>query len=182
MGKKLLIVLLVLLLIVSGFAGYVATQPSDYHVARSATMAAPPAEVFAQVNDFHNWEGWSPWLKIDPNAKGTYEGPASGKGAIFKWAGNQEVGEGSMTITESRPNDLIKIRLDFLKPMAGTADVEFTFKPEGDGTKVTWSMAGQNGFIGKAFCTLFNMNMDKMIGDKYEEGLAKMKSIVEAKN
>jgi hypothetical protein len=80
------------------------------------------------VNDFHNWEAWSPWAKLDPAAKATFEGPSAGTGAIFKWAGNKEVGEGSMTITESRPSDLIRIKLEFLRPFEATNSAEFTFK------------------------------------------------------
>jgi len=102
----------------------------------------------------------------------------SGAGAIIRWAGNSEVGEGSMTITESKPHELVRIKLEFLKPMAGAADTEFVLKPAGDQTDVTWSMSGKNNFLGKAMCLLFNM--ETMIGSKYEEGLASIKSIVEA--
>jgi len=130
------------------------------------------------VNDFHNWEAWSPWAKLDPAAKATFEGPSTGTGAIFKWAGNKEVGEGSMTITESRPSDLIRIKLEFLRPFEATNSAEFTFKPEGNRTAVTWSMEGKNNFIAKAVC-LF-MNMDKMVGGQFEQGLAQMKAVVEA--
>lgn len=179
MRKKILIGLIVLVVIVAGFAGVVAMQPSEFRIVRSATIPAPPAEVFAQVNDFHNWEAWSPWAKLDPAAKNSFEGPAAGKGAIFKWSGNNEVGEGSMTITESRPSDLIRIKLDFVKPFEGTNITEFTFKPEGDQTVVTWDMSGHNTFMGRVFC-LF-MNMDKMVGGKFEEGLANLKSVVAAK-
>lgn len=179
MLKKLLIALVVIGVIIAVVAGVAAMQPSDFRVERSATMNAPPAAVFEQVNDFHKWEAWSPWAKLDPAAKNSFEGASSGKGAIFKWDGNNEVGKGSMTLTESKPNDLIRIRLDFEKPFAGTNTAEFTFKPEGSQTVVTWSMYGQKCFVSKVFC-LF-MNMDKMIGSKFEEGLASMKSIVEAK-
>ncbi len=130
------------------------------------------------MNDFHNWEAWSPWAKLDPAAKATFEGPSTGTGAIFKWAGNKEVGEGSMTITESRPSDLIRIKLEFLRPFEATNSAEFTFKPEGNRTAVTWSMEGKNNFIAKAVC-LF-MNMDKMVGGQFEQGLAQMKAVVEA--
>ena len=112
----------------------VALQPADFRIARSATFAAAPATVFAQVNDLHKFQDWSPWAKIDPAAKATFEGPSAGTGASFSWAGNMEVGEGTMTITESHPSDLIRFRLDFRKPMAGTNTAEFTFKPEGDKT------------------------------------------------
>jgi polyketide cyclase/dehydrase/lipid transport protein len=160
------------------FVVVVALQPSEFHIERKATMAAPRAAVFAQVNDFHNWESWSPWAKLDPNAKNSFEGPSAGNGAILRWAGNSDVGEGSMTITESRSNEVIRIRLDFIKPFEDTSNVEFTFKPEGDKTAVTWSMDGKNNFIAKAIC-LF-MSMERMVGDKYEEGLANIKAIVEA--
>ncbi len=175
MLKKILIVLAAIVVV---FVVVVAMQPSDFRVARSATISAPAPAVFAQVNDFHKWEEWSPWAKLDPAAKSTFEGPPAGTGAIFRWAGNKEVGEGSMTITESRPSDLIRIKLEFLKPFAATNTAEFTFKPEGDQTAVTWSMSGQSNFIGKAFC-LF-MDMDKMVGGQFEKGLASMKSIAEA--
>ena len=175
MLKKILIALGAIVVV---FAGGVAMQPSEFRVVRTATISAPAPDVFAQVNDFHNWEAWSPWAKRDPAARNSFEGPSRGTGAIFRWAGNKEVGEGSMTITESRPSDLIRIHLAFVKPFAGTSNVEFTFKPEGDHTAVTWSMVGQNGFIGKVLC-LF-MDMDKMVGGDYEKGLAQMKSVVEA--
>lgn len=155
----------------------VALQPSKFRISRSATISAPPAKVFAQVNDFHKWQEWSPWAKLDPNAKATFEGPGSGVGAVFKWSGNDEVGEGTMTILESKPSDSIKIRLDFDKPFKDTSEAEFTFQPQGDKTLVTWSMSGENGFVEKAFCLV--MNMDKMLGEKFDEGLANMKAIVE---
>ena len=175
MLKKILIALAAIVVV---FVGVVAMQPSDFRIVRTATISAPAPAVFAQVNDFHNWEAWSPWAKLDPAAKNSFEGPSAGIGAIFRWAGNKEVGEGSMTITESRPSDLIRIKLEFLKPFAATNSAAFTFKPDGDQAAVTWSMAGKNNFISKAIC-LF-MNMDKMVGGKFEEGLAAMKSIAEA--
>src|SRR6185436_6755434 len=156
MGKKILIVIAVLVVV---FVIVVAMQPSEFNVARTTTMSAPPAAAFAQVNELKNWEAWSPWTKIDPAMKQTYDGPAAGKGAIYSWVGNKEVGEGRMTITESRPNELVRFHLEFFKPMEGVCTAEFTFKPEGNHTAVTWSMAGKNNFIAKAMC-LF-MNMDK---------------------
>jgi uncharacterized protein YndB with AHSA1/START domain len=176
MFKKILVVLVIA---VAVFAGVVAMQPAEFRVERSATMAAPAPDVFAQVNDFHNWEAWSPWAKLDPNAKNTFSGPAAGKDAKFSWAGNDEVGVGSMTILESRPHDLIRIAIDFEKPHQNTSMVDFTFKPVDNQTVVTWSMYGKNDFMSKAIC-LF-MNMDKMVGEKFEEGLANLKKAVETK-
>ncbi|MGH6771594.1 MAG: SRPBCC family protein [Xanthobacteraceae bacterium] len=175
MIKKILLALAALVVI---FLVVVALQPSDYRISRAANIAAPAADVFAQVNDFHRWEAWSPWAKLDPNAKATFEGPKAGQGAVFIWSGNNEVGEGRMTVTESTPAEHIRIRLDFVKPMAGTSNVEFTFKPRGAGTEVTWAMFGQNNFIGKAMC-LF-MDQDKMLGGYFEKGLANLKSVVES--
>ena len=172
------IILIAFAVIVVGLVIVVAMQPSEFRVARSATMSAPASAVFAQVNDFHKWEAWNPWGKIDPAMKQTYEGAPAGIGAIYTWIGNNKVGQGRMTLTESRPSDLIRIKMEFLKPFAGTNIAEFTFKPAGNQTAVTWSMTGKNNFMAKAI-HLF-MNMDKMIGGQFETGLAQMKSIVEA--
>ncbi len=171
-------ILIGLAMIVVVFVVVVATRPSEFRVARTATISTPAPAVFAQVNDFRKWEAWNPWAKLDPAMKQTYEGAPAGAGAIYAWAGNAQVGEGRMTLTESRPSDLIRIKLEFLKPFKATNTAEFTFKPEGNQTAVTWSMAGKNNFIAKAV-HLF-MNMDKMVGGQFEKGLAQMKSVVEA--
>jgi len=172
---KILIAIAVIFIV---FVVIVALQPSEFRVARSAAMSAPAPAVFAQVNDFHKWEAWNPWAKIDPAMKQTYEGAPAGTGAVYTWAGDKEVGEGRMTIIESHPSELIRINMEFFKPFAGTSIAEFTFKPEGNQTVVTWSMAGKNNFMAKAI-HLF-MNMDKMIGGQFDKGLAQMKSVVEA--
>ncbi len=169
---------LALVAIVAVFLLYVAIQSPNFRVARTGRIAAAPEAVFPHVNDFHKWDAWSPWAKLDPKAKNTFSGPDSGKGAHFAWDGNHDVGAGSMTITESKPSELILIQLDFIKPMQGTNVTEFTFKPEGKETVVTWTMTGESNFIGRLFCTF--MNMDKMVGGKFDEGLASLKKIVES--
>ena len=156
----------------------VALQPSEFRITRTAAIAAPPSAVFAQVNDFHKWEAWSPWAKLDPAVRNTFSGAPAGTGAVFAWVGNSKVGEGRMTITESRPSELIRIKLEFMKPMAATHTAEFSFEPEGDRTAVTWSMFGHHSFVGKAFGLV--MNMDKMLGGEFDKGLAAMKSVAEA--
>lgn len=163
---------------VIAFGIVVSLQPSGFSVTRSTTIAAPPEAVFPRVNDLRNWDAWSPWAKLDPNAKITFEGPAAGVGAAFAWSGNNKVGEGRMAITESCPNELVRLKLDFLKPMKATNAAEFTFKPEGSQTVVTWTMSGKNNFIGKAFGLV--VNCDKMVSGDFEKGLAQMKSIAEA--
>ena len=166
-----------LVVVVAGLAVVVALQPSDFRVSRTATIAAPAPVVFAQVNDFHKWSEWNPWGKIDPAMKQTYAGSPAGPGAIYNWVGNKEVGEGQMTILESRPSDLVRIELVFFKPFAGNSMAEFTFQPAGEVTTVTWSMSGSKNFMMKAV-HLF-INMDKMIGGQFEKGLADMKTAAE---
>ncbi len=179
MVKKVLLGLAVAVVaIVVGFVVVVSMQPSEVHISRSLAMAAPPDKVFEQVNNLHHSPDWSPFIKLDPNIKYSYEGPELGEGAVYKWSGNDEVGEGSMTIVESKPNELVRMKLAFVRPMEDTAEALFTFRPEGDKLNVTWTMTGTNSFIEKAFC-LF-VDLDKMIGDKFEEGLASMKAIVES--
>lgn len=156
----------------------VALQPSQYRITRTTTIAAPPAAVFAQVNDFHNWRAWSPWEKIDPAMKRDYLGATVGAGAMYAWAGNREVGEGRMTLIESRPSELISIKLEFFKPMAGVSMAEFRFEPAGANTVVTWSMSGEKNFMAKAIHLV--LNMDTMIGGNFDKGLAQLKSTVEA--
>jgi uncharacterized protein YndB with AHSA1/START domain len=174
-SKKIVIGVAAVLLVL---AVVVALQPDDFRVVRSISIAAPPETVFARVNDLHSWEGWSPWAKLDPAMKQRYEGPPAGTGAVYSWAGNTKVGEGRMTITESRANEFIRITLEFFKPFSATNTTEFMFNPESSQTVVTWSMAGENNFVSKLMC-LF-MDMDEMIGDDFEQGLADLKSTVEA--
>ncbi len=167
-----------IVLLVGALAVIAAMQPSEFRIERTATISAPTPAVFAQVNDFHNWEAWSPWAKLDPQAKNSFEGAPAGKGAAFSWAGNSKVGEGRMTIVESRPDELVRIKLEFLKPFAATNTAEFTFKAEGERTAVTWSMYGHNSFVSRA--VFLFVNMDKALGGEFEKGLASMKSAAEA--
>jgi hypothetical protein len=173
-----LIVLAIIAVMTVLFLIVVALQPSKFRVERKATIAAPPAVVFGQVNSFHKWNDWSPWAKMDPTAKNSYDGPEAGTGAKFAWEGNNKVGQGKMTIMESSPSKLIRIKLEFLKPFACTNTAEFTFEPEGNRTRITWAMTGEKNFMSKAFCMF--MNMDKMVGGDFEKGLASMKSLAEA--
>jgi hypothetical protein len=153
--------------------------------------------VFACINNLRNWESWSPWAKLDPNAQTHFDGPAAGPGAVFEWSGNNAVGAGRMTIVDSRPNARVDIRLDMRKPIKASNDVSFILTPEGRGaeasagwfaralgfdksasdvkTLVTWSMSGNAGFIGKAMNLL--MNCDKMVGGQFEQGLANLNAL-----
>jgi hypothetical protein len=177
MLKKVLIAVVIALL---GLAVVIALQPATFRVTRTATIAAAPADVFSLVNDFHNWDGWSPWAKLDPTMKTAYAGPASGSGAIYSWVGNSEVGEGRMTIADSQPASRIAILLEFKEPFASRADTLFEFAPAPGGTTVTWTMSGDNDFLSKAF-SLFMGGMEKMIGPDFEKGLAQLKAVAEGK-
>ncbi len=171
MFKKILIGLAVAIVALGGF---IATRADTFSVERSATIKAPADIVFAKVNDFHRWSEWSPWENRDPNMKRSFTGANAGLDAIYEWSGNKEVGTGRMTIQESKPNELVRIQLEFIEPWPGISTTRFAFAPAGEeSTTVTWKMEGKNNFVGKAFSLL--MDMDKMIGKDFEQGLAKMK-------
>ena len=170
-------ILIALGLLVAGLLVAILMQPDEFRVTRSAQMSATPQQVFDQVNNLRNWDNWSPWAKLDPNASITFTGPDAGAGARFDWSGNKEVGVGSNEILESTAPESVHLKLRFVKPMKAENDVMFTFAPRGDKTEVTWTMYGPNNFIGKAIGLI--MNCEKMAGGQFEQGLANMKSVVE---
>ena len=174
MATTILIAIAALVLL---FVLVVATRPSKFRVERSIVVAAPPASAVAQVNDFHRWVGWSPWERMDPTMKKTFEGAPSGTGSVYSWVGNSKVGAGRMTIEKSDAPALVGLKLEFLKPWKATNDTTFTFVPSDAGTKVTWAMEGEKGFVMKAFGLV--MNMDKVVGRDFERGLAALKSLAE---
>jgi uncharacterized protein YndB with AHSA1/START domain len=179
MIKKLILAILgIIVVVVIVLCVVISMQPANFTVTRSATFNAQPDRVFTQVNDFKNWSAWSPWEKLDPNMKKTVSDPSAGKGASYAWTGNDEVGEGKMTIADSHPSEHIKVDLEFIKPFAMKSVTNFTFKPEGDKTTMTWAMTGEHNFVSKAMCLV--MDMDKMVGSDFEKGLANLKPIVEA--
>lgn len=173
MFRKILIALAVL---VALLLALVLTRPDSFTVERSANIAAPPAIVYGLVQDFHAWEKWSPWAKLDPAMKTTYGGTA-GVGATYAWEGNDAVGSGKMTIDRLQPNESVVITLEFLKPMASTNTTEFRLVPDRDGTKVTWRMQGHNDFFGKAFGMV--MNIDQLIGKDFDKGLGQLRTAAE---
>ena len=155
----------------------IALQPSAFVIERSANINAPADILYAQIADLRAWEAWSPWAKMDPQMKSTFEGPASGVGAITSWEG-PEAGKGRMEITAVKPNREIDIKLDFLAPMQATNRTVFSLTENNASTTVHWRMEGNNSFAGKGFA-LF-MNMDKMVGGDFDKGLASMKTLAEA--
>ena len=175
MIRKVLLVVVVLLSLLLVAA---AMQPDTFRVERSATINAPRPLVFAQVNDLHEWTAWSPWEKLDPNMSKTFSGPQTGKGASYAWKGNDDVGAGKMTITKSDAPSQVVLELAFLEPFESTSTTLFDFHETDSGTHVSWTMKGNNTFMGKIFC-LF-MDMDSMIGKDFEKGLATLKKVSES--
>ena len=173
MLKKISMALILVLVAILGLA---LMQPDSFKVQRSAAIKAPPAKVMAYLNDFHQWPAWSPWEKLDPNMQRTFEGAASGKGAVYAWKGNDEVGQGRMEILESVPAQL-DIKLDFIKPFASSNRTEFALQEQGDTTVVTWTMTGPSQFVTKVMGVFYSM--DKMIGKDFEKGLAQLKTVAE---
>lgn len=174
MWKKIAIAVVV---VIVAFLAYAATRPDTFRVERATSINAPPEKIFPLINDFHAWSAWSPFEKKDPAMKRTFGGAPSGKGAVYAWEGNKEIGKGSMEITESSPPSRITIKLDFVKPFEAHNVVDFTLAPQGNATNVMWSIHGPSPFISKViglFC-----NMDKMIGKDFESGLANLRAVAE---
>lgn len=153
-------------------------RPNDFQVSRSMQMKTSAGKAFEQVNDLHLMNAWNPWVKLDPQIRQTYSGAAAGVGAVYDWDGNKNVGAGRQTIIETRPNELVRMKLEFFRPFAGVNEVTFTVAPEGENVIVTWSMNGKHNIMTKLmglFCS-----MDKMCGDSFIKGLSDMKATVEA--
>lgn len=169
-GVAVLVIAVVLFIVIS-------TRPDTFRIARSTIIAAPAEVVFAQLNDFRRWARWNPFEKPDPAMRKTYAGAPAGVGATFHYV-SDKVGEGRMTLIESRPYERVAIRAEFIKPMAATNTIEFTLTPVPEGVSATWAMSGDQTFLGKAI-SLF-VNMDRMVGTQFEQGLAELKEVSEA--
>ena len=179
MINKLLVVVTVVVLAVSAFGIVAYMQPNDYSISRTININAPAAEIFPHVNKLPNWHAWSPWVDLDPNAKVTFAGPEEGVGSSMTWDGNDKMGKGSLTILESKPFELVRYRLDFIKPMMDSSMSKFEFKStEANETAVVWTMYGEHpNFLSKATWMVF---CSQMIGKDFEKGLANLKAVVEA--
>lgn len=175
--KVVLAVIAVLAIAVVVVLAIAASKPDTFTITRTQTMKAAADQVFPHIDNFHNWREWSPWEEIDPNLKRTYSGPESGNGATYAWDGNNDAGSGQMVITESTPPSKVLIKLTFTKPFQAENTATFTLEPEGDATKVSWSMSGANQFMMKVMQVF--MSCDDMIGKDFDKGLNKLKALVE---
>ena len=154
-----------------------AMKPPTYHVERTTTIAAGPDKIHPLVDDFHNWQQWSPWANLDPNMKVSYSGSPSGPGAVYEWEGNSKVGKGRMEVLASQPGET-SIQLDFLKPFESHTKSNFIFEPQGSATRVTWTLDGPNTFMSRLMSVF--TSMDKMVGKDFENGLGKLKTTAES--
>jgi uncharacterized protein YndB with AHSA1/START domain len=178
MIRRIVIVVIAVLVVgVGAVLALAATKPDSFNVERTASIKAPPEKIFALVNDLHGWRAWSPYEKRDPQMKRTFSGAPSGKGAVYEWDGNKNVGKGRMEITEASAPSKIVIKLDFVSPLEGHNTAQFTMEPKGDATSVTWGMYGPAPFISKVMQVF--VDLDRMIGKDFEEGLGNLRALAE---
>lgn len=178
MKKKIALISLVAVVgFIAGFCAVVAMQPSSFAVTRSTVIHAAPARVFPLVSDLKAGLTWSPWEDLDPTMQRTFAGDDGQVGSSYHWSGNSEVGEGKMTLVEKQPNEMVKYRLEFIRPMEGENEVLYVLSDQNGDTHFTWTMTGQANFMQKAVC-LF-MDMDEMVGSQFEKGLANLKQLAE---
>jgi uncharacterized protein YndB with AHSA1/START domain len=168
---------IVLVLLIAGVVVFAATRPDSFRVQRTASIKAPPEKIYALITDLKGWKAWSPYDKKDPAMKRTLSGAPSGKGAIYEWDGNKDVGKGRMEIADATPPSKVLIKLDFIAPFEAHNTAEFDLQGKGDTTDVTWAIYGPSPFVAKVMGMFFNM--DKMIGSDFESGLANLKAVAE---
>ena len=177
MFEVIIVIAVILAIAIAVVLIFAATKPDRFSVRREITVQAPAEKIFPLINDFHQWGSWSPYENKDPAMKRSYDGPASGKGAVYGWEGNRNVGSGRMEILDTSAPSKIVIKLDFFSPFEGHNTAEFTMLPQGDGTHVTWLMHGPAPFMNKLMQVF--MNLDKMIGKDFEAGLVNLKTVTE---
>jgi hypothetical protein len=166
----------VVAVIIAAVLAYAATQPDRFKVQRATTIKASADKIFPLINDMHTFNTWNPFDKKDPNIKGSYSGPASGKGASYAFESSKS-GTGNIEIVDTAPPSRVTMRLTMIKPLQADNRVDFTLEPQGDTTRVTWAMDGEVPFVGKVLHLI--INMDKMVGQEFDAGLADLKALTE---
>ena len=148
---------------------------ADFSLSRSTRIQASPGRIPALLDDFREWQKWSPWEGLDPQLDRQYSGPDHGVGSTYRWAGNKKAGEGEMTMTGSTPTSVV-VDLVFLKPFKATNVTRFDLAPVGEATDVTWTMTGTRSAIMSLAGKLF---FDKAIAKDFDRGLAELKAQAE---
>jgi Polyketide cyclase / dehydrase and lipid transport len=156
---------------------WAATRPAVIRVQRTLAIQAPPAKIHPLISSMRQFNTWNPYLRKDPNVKGSYRGSGSGPGSAYDFEGNQEVGKGSIEIMESEPTVRVSMKLDMIEPFKASNTIDFTLVPRGDATDVTWAMQGASPFVARLVGVF--INMDHMIGRDFEAGLANLKAEAE---
>jgi uncharacterized protein YndB with AHSA1/START domain len=177
MSTVIITIAIILAVAIAAILTLASTKPDTFSIERSAVINAPAERIFSVLNDFHQWGGWSPWENKDPDMKRTYGGPERGRGAVYGWEGDKNVGTGRMEILEANTPSKLVIKLDFFKPFEAHNTAEFTMLPQGNATNVHWVMHGPATFMSKVM-TVF-VNFDKMVGKDFEQGLANLKTLTE---
>jgi uncharacterized protein YndB with AHSA1/START domain len=172
-----MIVVIALVVVIAAVLALAATKPDEFRVERTTSINAPPEKLFPLINDLRAFARWSPYEKKDPAMSRAYSGAASGKGAAYEWDGDKNVGKGRIEITEASPPSKVTLKLDMIKPFEGHNVIEFTLEPKGSATTVTWAMRGSVPYLAKIVHVFFNM--DRMVGDDFETGLATLKTLAE---
>ncbi len=176
MIEVIIIIAVVIVLAIAVILIMAAMKPDTFRVERKASIGAPSEKLSALISDFHQWRNWSPWENRDPDLKRTYSGAERGKGAVYAWDGNKNVGSGRMEILAATPSEIV-IKLDFLRPFEAHNQAQFTLAPQGGATNVIWAMHGPAPFMFRVMHVV--MNMDKMVGKDFEAGLANLRKVAE---
>ncbi|WP_457424823.1 SRPBCC family protein [Roseateles sp. P5_E7] len=158
---------------------YASTRPDEFRVERRLRIAAPADKVWPLVSELRSFNRWNPYERKDPLIKTRYDGAPSGIGSRYAWE-SDKVGTGSMEITSQQPGRTVRMNLDFVKPFEAHNQAEFALQPTADGaTEVRWSMAGPANFMSKLMGVF--IDMDKMVGSDFEDGLQNLRQLAEAK-
>lgn len=173
-------ILLIIVLLIVGLLGFAATKPNSFEVQRSVLINADAETVFTYLNDFQQWDRWSPWANKDPNMEKMASGSETGVGSVYEWNGNKEVGQGRMEITESNPSSDLRIKLDFVKPFEASNIADFKLQEGEKDCEVSWILTGPNPFMAKVMSVF--VSMDEMVGTDFELGLANLKTLVESEH
>ena len=169
-------ILIILAVLIAGVLIFAATKPNTMRVERSQRIQARPEAIYPLIADFHRWESWSPYEKLDPDMTKSFSGAPHGEGAVYEWAG-KKAGVGRMEITETTPPSQIVIDLRFEKPFKAHNSTVFAIEPDSGGSRVSWIMQGPRPYVSKLMCVF--IDLDKMIGKDFESGLVAMKSVAE---